>query len=346
MARQDQAPAADLSGHLEAEARHYSFFQAVELIQAECDSGREVGTRDLGAQEHVFFDVAHNLAFPLSDIVAIRRLPAGRAGDNPAAPRERYQMTVGFLGLHGAGSPLPSYYAEQIAQYDAQGATIKNFLDFFHNRVIGLLHRSWRKHRYYRRYKPGGADDFSRWMFSLFGLGDERNRASTHIYSPRLLCFSGVLSTRNRSPSTLATVIGHAFRLDAVSVEEWVERKVNIAADQQSRMGRTNADLGGSFILGARARDIQGKMRIIIGNLSFERFQDFLPHGRDYKALRGLTEFMLRDQLAYELQLGLLPREAEPLTLAPDCRSRLGWSSFLGSGGQDQMRDVTIQVRN
>lgn len=352
MARQDRTPAADLSGHLEESAKHYAFFQAVELIQKRLDKGREVGTQNLAVDEHVFFDVAHNLAFPLSDVVAIKELPptvndnARRGEDDTREHAKRFQMTVSFLGLHGSGSPLPSYYAEQIAQYDGNGATIKGFLDFFHNRVIGLLHRSWRKYRYYQRYQPGGQDKFSTWIFSMFGLGDPQIRASTNIYWPRLLCFAGILSTRNRSPATLATVIAHAFKLDAVDVEEWVHRKVNIAPDQLSKVGQSNYALGRSFIAGDRAPDIQGKIRIVIKNLDFRRFQDFLPHGTDYKSLRGLVEFMLRDQLAYDLKLGLRPHEAHPLTLEQNAEGRLGWSSFLGDGRPEEMRDVIIQVRN
>ncbi|PYE85282.1 type VI secretion system baseplate subunit TssG [Phyllobacterium leguminum] len=345
MAGKDRATAADLGGHLEQEANRYAFFQAVELIQNRLDGGREVGTHDLAADEKVFFEVVHNLAFPLSDVVSIKRLSHDEARGNDASA-SRFKMSVSFLGLHGSGSPLPSYYAERIAQYDAEGSVIKGFLDFFHNRVIGLLHRSWRKFRYYRRYKPGGEDKFSSWIFSLFGLGDAKTRAETNIYWPRLLCFAGMLSTRNRSPAMLSAVIAHAFNLDAVEIEEWVKRKVPIAADQITRLGQMNSALGQSFILGDRTPDVQGKIRIVIRNLTFERFQDFLPHGKDFKPLRGLVEFMLRDQLAYDLKLGLLPREAHPLTLRSDSASRLGWSSFLGDRRFEEMRDVIIQVRS
>jgi len=314
----------DFAAYLHRNARSLSAFQAIELIENRLDDGREVGTHAQASDEKLFFEVDHSLRFPLSDVVEITPLEATDSGN------ERYRMRVTFLGLHGSNTPLPSFYAESIARYDAQESVSKAFFDFFHNRIVGLLYRSWRKFRYYRRYRPGGGDVFSRWIYSLFGLGLDESRLETRIYWPRLLCFAGMLSTRNRSPALISTVLAHAFELSDVNVEQWVKRQVRIPADQKSALGQANVRLGDNFVIGENAADIQGKIRICIGNLTFKRFQDFLPQARDFKTLRALIEFMLRDQLSYDLRLGLRPGEAYPITLAKDCPGRLGWSSFLG----------------
>lgn len=340
MASEDRTVTSDLRGYLEKNAKRLSAFQAIELIESALDKGQEVGTHELARDEKLFFEVDHSLGFPLSDVVRIKHLPEDK--DNPG---ERYRMMVTFMGLHGSGTPLPSFYAEQIAKYDADESVSKSFFDFFHNRIVGLLYRSWRKNRYYRRYLPGGEDQFSSWIFSLFGLSSEQSRTSTNVYWPRLLCFAGMLSTRNRSPALIAAIISHAFELDSVEIEEWVKRKVRVPADQKTRLGQSNATLGSNFVVGDSAKDIQGKIRIVIRNLTFKRFQDFLPRGKDFKILRGLVEFMLRDQIGYDLKLGLLPHESYPMTLSKDFPGRLGWSSFLGDGRVAEMRDVVIKVR-
>lgn len=341
MATKDRSAATDLSGLLTRNGRAFSAFQAIELIQNHLDEGREPGTHGRAANERLLFGVDHSLAFPLSDVSSISEIAAANDDGPP-----RFRMNVTFLGLHGSGTPLPSYFAEEIARFDAGESVSKAFNDFFHNRLIGLLYRAWRKHRYHRRYRPGGADEFSSWVFSLFGLGNLEARRSTQVYWPRLLCFAGMLSTRNRSPAMMATIIAHAFQLHPVSIEEWIIRRVPIASDQRSKLARANAQLGKNLVIGSSFRDIQGKIRIVIENLSFARFQDFLPHGAEYHRLRGLVEFMMRDQLAYELQLGLLPKEAHPLTLERGSPGRLGWSSFLGTKKFTQSRQVLIRVRS
>lgn len=343
MARTDRTTAADLSGHLRQSAARFSFFQAVELIQRQLDESRDPGTQERAADEKLVFDVAHSLSFPLSDVVDIRPLAASPGARGQAAG---IAMTVAFLGLHGSGSPLPSYYGERIARCDSGGSVVRDFLDFFHNRIVGLLYRAWRKHRYHRLYRPGAGDRFSQRVYALFGLGDGALRTSSAIHWPRLLCLAGPLSARSRSPAVMAAVIGRAFGLASVRIEEWMPRKVDTPADQRTRLGRANAALGASCVLGSYVEDIQGKFRIVIDQLDFSRFQEFLPHGPSFAALRGLAGFMLRDQLACDLRLGLRRGEAVPLTLERTSPCRLGWSSFLELPGSQESRNVVIRVRS
>ena len=232
MARDNRPSAVDLiCAEAEARAPTYAFHRLVQMIQDALDDGREVGTHLLPAKERIIFEVDNGLGFPLSDVAGVRLLnPAcnGARVDSPPC----FVITVTFLGLHGSGSPLPSYYVEQIAGYDPKGSVLTAFFNFFHNRLIGLLHRGWRKYRYYIRYRPGGEDDFSRGIYSLFGLYDARLRSDSGIYWPRLLCFAGVLASRNRSPAVLSTIIRHTFRLERVSIEEWVRRTVFLVFDR------------------------------------------------------------------------------------------------------------------
>ncbi|UXM95235.1 type VI secretion system baseplate subunit TssG [Bartonella sp. HY329] len=339
MASEDRTTAADLSGFLFKNSREFSAFEAIELIEKIIDKGVEVGTHQLAFDEKILFEVDSSLGFPTSDIVRIKQI-------DESSHSERYKIKVTFMGLHGSSTVLPSYYAEQIAHYEQDQSVTKDFFDFFHNRIIGLLYRAWRQPRYFRRYQPGGEDKFSTWIFSMFGLGNTESRKFTNIYWPRLLCFAGLLSTRNRSPALFSTVISRAFNLEKVKIEEWIPRKVKIASEQLTKLGQKNSQLGQNMILGEFAPDIQGKIRIVIQDLDFRRFQDFLPHGKDFNGLRGLVEFMFRDQLSYDLKLGLKKQEAYPITLAKDSPSRLGWSSFLGDGKFDEVRDVIIKVRS
>jgi len=336
----------ELALYLEKNARRLSAFQAIALIEEMLSQGREVGTSELAQEERLFFEVDHSLGFPLSDIVRITPIEQTRLSQlSDAPPLERYRMMVTFLGLHGSSTPLPSFYAEQIARYDRDESVSKAFFDFFHNRIIGFLYRSWRKFRYWRRYRPGADDLFSSWIYALFGLGSEQARQATPVYWPRLLCFAGMLSTRNRSPVLISRLITHAFDLPLVEIEQWVQRKITIPKDQRSLLGQANATLGRDFAIGDKAKDFQGKIRIVLRSLTFQRFQDFLPSGKDFNMLRSLIDFMLRDQLAYDFKLGLLVDEAHPITLSKTCQARLGWSSFLGAKAARSSRDVIIRVR-
>ena len=363
MASEDRPAADHLTDLLVRDARAWSFFQAVEQTQRAFDDGTEVGTHLLPADEKIVFSVDNRLGFPVSDINGIvleDALPVDAHADgdeeeaHPNRGPERFRMEVTFLGLHGAGSPLPSYYQETVARYDAEGSLLKGFFDFFHNRLVGLMHRTMRKYRYYVRYKPGARDDFSQAMFCLFGLADREARELSPINWARLLTFTGLLASRNRSPQVVSSVVAHAFFHPDVEVEEWIRRKVDIPAEQQFSLGRLNSVLGESAVIGERVPDIASKFNIYLKNLGFDRFQEFLPRGSSHEALKQLVEFMLRDQHAYDIKLGLAAGEAKPLCLhgreeiSPEevdgYRSHLGWSSFLGTG-EASRRDVRVTGR-
>ena len=343
MAGADRTTAVDLiAGRLREEARLYSFFQLVQLLQDRLEDGVEVGTRLTAREEALVFDVANDLGFPTSDVASVRPMWDGGAD---TAEFGRFRMRVAFLGLHGSSSPLPGYYVEQIAAYDPEESILKAFLDFFHHRLIGLLHRSWRKYRYYVRYRRGGEDEFSRWVYALFGLRDDAVRRGTQLYWPRLLRFAGVLSTRHRSPDMLSTVVADTFGIKRVEVREWIVRKVWIDQPQLWSLGAAQSWLGSQTVVGDRAPDRQGKIRIVLYDLDYERFSDFLPRGKDYKRLRNLIEFMLRDQLAYDFELRLAARQARPMTLSKTERARLGWSQFVGDKRAQEPRAVLIPGR-
>ena len=82
------------------------------------------------------------------------------------------------------------------------------------------------------------------------------------------------------------------------------------------------------------------------GALDLERFRDFLPDGRDHQALRTLMEFVLREPLAYDLELELLESEVTPMRLGEGSSCQLGWTTFVQpeANATARRRRVRIQM--
>jgi type VI secretion system protein ImpH len=158
-----------------------------------------------------------------------------------------------------------------------------------------------------------------------------------------MLAYAGLMAGRSRSPDVVSGMVAHCFDLDDVSIEQWVLRKVAIAEDQQTRLGRSNATLGGNTLIGSRVRDRSGKFILRICNLSRQRFADFLPNGSEHSRLVKLVEFSTREQLAYDLELQMRPQDVRPLQLGEDVR--LGWNSFVTPDKSSDRPAVRIQIR-
>ncbi|WP_025674400.1 type VI secretion system baseplate subunit TssG [Salinivibrio socompensis] len=308
------------------DARVYSFFQLVELLQKH--KGLNPEDEEWERECQLVFSANPSLGFAASDISSLDQV------------NDHTVMLTNFLGLAGSQSPLPAFITEQLL-HEEPGGIKRPFLDFFNNRLIALVYRIWRKYRYYVRFQPGAEDQFSAQLFALVGLGDTQLRGETPINWCKMLAYAGTLAGRSRSPTVVAGIIAHCFDLEYVEIRQWVTRKVKIAKEQQMSLGCMNGRLGEDTVIGESVFDCNGKFVICIRDLTRERFNDFLPVGKEYQPLCKLVEFILREQMAFDLELSMTDEETPALQLGQQVA--LGWTSFLGEDLQDKR--VLIQVR-
>ncbi|WP_252109549.1 MULTISPECIES: type VI secretion system baseplate subunit TssG [unclassified Halomonas] len=318
-------------------ARRFDFFQLVELLHRRHDDDLEQRSGgSVSAFSRVNYRTSASLGFPGSDVLA---LETGEPG--------QYAMEVSFLGLQGAQSPLPSYYLEALAHASAhQEGSASDFLNFFNHRLLTLMHRNWRKYRHYVRYQDNARDGFSAAVFALVGLADEELRGETSINWSKMLAYAGLLAGRSRSPEVVCGIVSHCFDLVRVEIEQWVKRWVEIPLDQRSRVGLGAMTLGEDLVAGERVADVQGKFALCLRGLSLERFRDFLPDGQEHEPLKTLVSFVLREPLAYDLELELLESEVKPMRLGDAGSCQLGWTTFVDPEGDEEAtrRRVRIQM--
>ncbi|GAL16071.1 uncharacterized protein ImpH/VasB [Vibrio astriarenae] len=306
------------------DAHAYQFFQLIELTK------RIDGETDTPSHRWLF-SANPSLGFAASDVAGLRPLTYGR-----------WEMSTRFLGLSGAQSPLPGFMLERLVTESEEGIK-RPFFDFFNHRVLELFSELWRKYRYYLQFEPDAMDRMSNQFFALVGLGDTNLRTQTPINWCKMLSYAGTLAGRSRSPQVVAGIIAHCFDLEHVNIRQWEKRWVSIVDEQLCGLGTKNISLGENSVIGDMAVDVSGKFTICIHGLSSSRFEDFLPSGKEFLPLCTLVEFILREQLAYDLKLYLEQPEAMQMSLMSGHNVKLGWSSFLGKPQED--KHVLIQVR-
>ncbi|MCI0913447.1 type VI secretion system baseplate subunit TssG [Pseudomonas putida] len=321
MANPDRQATADLADKLLAEAHQYNFFQLLERLHGLHGDNLEPRWPEPATRRRVRLASDPRLTFPVADVYKAERMPD--AGD-------RYRVCTTFMGLHGTDSPLPTYYLEEVSYEHAHGIGVRPaFFDFFNHYLLSLLYRIWRKYRYYIRFQPGATDGFSQYIFALLGLNDKQLRGHTALPWSRLLSFAGVIASRSRAPGTVAGIIAHCFDLQQVQIREFETRSVLTEAKQLVRLGRSNGELGNSFMVGSRTRTRSSKFTIVISELDQEQLRDFLPSGLNFNRLRALIDFLLRDGLAYDLELRIKRNALSSFCLHRSQGAYLGWTSFV-----------------
>jgi type VI secretion system protein ImpH len=321
----------------------FEFFQAVRLLErllahprlgepqpspsaegaAALGGGRQpVGRFGDPTHEAVRFGVNPDIAFPASEIQALE-LPT--TGD-PA------RMTVNFIGLTGPEGVLPYAYSELVA---AQGRmndrALRDFLDLFHHRIVSLFYRAWEKYRFAVSYERDREDLLTQHLRDLVGLGGVGLQGRLGLRDEGLLFYAGLLAPAQRSAVGLQRLIADYFSVP-VEVEQFVGGWYTLAPETQCAVGEeaVSERLGGGAVVGDEIWDPQARVRLRLGPLTRQQYDQFLPGGTAYEPIRVLARFYSRDQFDFEIQLVLARDEVPECHLdAGEPQTPLGWCTWM-----------------
>lgn len=320
----------------------YDFFQAVRLLERDT----QITHSDLqninfrGNSQSVRFKTWLSLAMPAS---AIYSLEHNQSKEYASAPI----MTVTFAGLTGTNGALPLRYTEMLFEqrFLYRDHTAQDFFDLFNHRLLTLLYQAWRKHHIVVAYERREQDRFQKQVLSLVGLGTPAlQKRMQHIgISDQLFAFyAGRFAKRQGSAEDLCAILSEQFSVP-VTLQSFMGVWLNLTSSQRSRLGHSHCTLGTYPILGERVWDCQNKFRLRIGPLNFQRFQNFLPHGKAYQALVGMVRFCIGHSLAFDVQLILSKMQVSSCVLSVGSQTAyIGWTSWLTPGVNDDIDDVVL----
>lgn len=315
----------------------FSFFQAVYLIEKYSSSIsdiRHVGNTGPAELESIRFKPDASLAFPVSDIVSIKK-----TRDFPP----RFEITTSFLGLYGSDSPLPDFYTEDIIRADPEESYVKDFLDIFHHRILSLFYRCWLKYRYHIQFISEGKDEYSQRIFDLIGIGTQGTIENLKIRPVRLIRYIGLLSQKNKSALALESILSDYFDGIPVRIYQYVGRWIIIGNEDRISLGSQNSQLGINTTLGGKVFDCSGKFVVSINTLKYDDYIRFLPEGKYFQELIEIIKLFLNAPLDFDEEL-IIPASEVPMLclLSSEEGAKLGRTSWLVSCKHDNNFSVVF----
>ena len=315
-----------LENFLFDEAHLFDFYQAVRLIERLRPSDTPVGEGIDPATEAARFKSKVTLAFPATDVEAIR---VSKTGGPP-------EVVVNFMGVAGAFGPLPNPYVELLIERESgKDTAFRDFLDIFNHRFVSLMYRLRKVHRLGMEIKSPDEVPFARFLWALMGLGTKGLQSRLKVRDRAFLFYTGIMAQKPHSMTGLERILSHYFAV-VVKSEQLRGRWHLLERDQITIIGAygQNRVLGESAVLGTRVWDQQTKFRVVIGPLRFKQFVDFLPIGTRFRPLVEMTRFYVGREMDFEINLIMkaqdLPEAA--LSASPEkAGPRLGWTSWLKS---------------
>lgn len=336
------------------EPHAYKFFQAVRLLER----WRVSAVRPyLESQEkrlnYCRFVNSPSLSFPASEIASARAIDEdGKVIDEEALEEaflsgkvSHVEIMPTFLGMLGAQGALPLHYSERLATFEAQkrdpGA--KAFFDLFSNRAVMLFYLAWKKYRLPILHESDPDKHYLPLLLSLAGLGypslrRRLVRGDGPVYDDAIARYTTAVRQRPLSSVFLQRVLADYFKVP-LKIEQFVGRWYNTPDNCRTNLGGEGAILGKSAHIGERIWQRNLRLRLWIGPLKADKFEDFLPQGQRAAALEKLL--MLLDGVCheYEVRLILLKEEIQGCTLDASAGVKLGWNSFLCTQPLDADRD-------
>lgn len=331
MATQIGTPAIDLEqtplgDELVNHGYSFEFFQAVALLERMCEDKRPIGGFSDPADEAVRFQVNPRLAFPASEIQNVDLTESGSAS-----------MQVNFMGLSGPSGVLPHPYSELILErLRAKDRTLPDFFDLFNHRAISLFYRAGQRSRLQASYGAGTRDFFSQYLRDLLGIGTAGLHDRQPVEDEALMHYLALIATQSRSAVALEQILADYFDVP-IEVQQftgsWHHLDGGTQCAMQADKDSLSTQLGSGAVVGDAVWDRQSCVRIRIGPVGIQRYNDFLPGAKGFAALRAITRFFDNDCVDFEVQLVLDAREVPGVQLSTDgsCSARLGWTSWAAT---------------
>ena len=327
---------AELVELLEREPYQFAFFQAVRLLERFSPGRKPVGRFVKPSTEVARFGAHPSLIFPASEIQSIQHRP----GQPPF-------LEVNFMGLTGPLGVLPHAYTELMRERIRQKDTaFRDFLDLFHHRIISLFYQAWEKYRFAIAYERDERDRFSHHLLDLIGLGTPGLQDRQEVADDSLLYYCGLLAMNTRSAAALEQILSGYFEVDA-AVEQFVGAWYRMDPENQCHIGEetgASEQLGWGAIAGDEIWDQQSRIRIRLGPLTLQPYQEFLPGQSAWRELAALARFFTRGEFDIEVQLVLDRKEVPPCELGESTvgAPQLGWSTWMKSKPLNRDPDDTV----
>jgi type VI secretion system protein ImpH len=319
MAGQDRTAARALEAELQAAPTGFDFFQALRLLECAHHDRPRMGKAKRAHEEPLRLVQEPYVSFPTTSVVSYEPGGAGVAA----------RLKVLLMGLFGPHGPLPLHltvYARERRAHEGD-ATLVDFCDVFHHRMLSLFYRAWAEARPYVHFDRPEEDRFGFYVAALCGLGLPALRQRDALPDRTKLRHAGLLACQVFHPGRIETLIRN-FLASPVRITEFVGGWLEVPRHLRCRLGRQECcELGVNAVIGTRSFQCQHRFRIRLGPLPLAAYLDFLPGARRLARLIAVVRNLVGDEFEWDVCLVLAQASIPSLRL--DGKVHLGWTSWL-----------------
>lgn len=241
---------------------------------------------------------------------------------------DKVQLTNLMVGLTGMQGAMPYSYTNKVKMAARkQRIEAMEFLSLFNHKLTALYIDSCISYHLPVKYEIEKENDYLKILHALNGYVSEQHQQQE--LDDYFAEFAGLMQGQNNTAHALKTMLSCVFK-QQVHVQEFVEEKFKLSADQKTKLGgSTPSLLGVNTFCGDTIKQIDGKIEIQMGPLNREAYLQLLPNQALSKKLKSLLQSWCSPTLMVDLRLILDKSEVKPLCLSVHQNMGLSQGAFL-----------------
>lgn len=251
------------------------------------------------------------------------------------------EIEANFLGLLGAGAPIPDYLIQDLLSADEERSVVHDYLDLFHHRTYELLFFGLAQQDLWSH--SCSDNPWAQALTRLLGVGPE---AQNDLLLESLLSTGLILQKPNRDQ--LQTLLRHVLLPFVesspnaeVTVLDFCGGSSPIQPHFQNRLAQRNHALGQDCVLGERIRDPSSAIRIVIGPLNPESQRAFEPGHPGHQNLLAVLRHCMPTPMDVDFELIIHDPNQDFSRLK---NAQLGVNAALSGGPHPHLRRISQQI--
>lgn len=256
---------------------------------------------------------------------------------------DHIEITNLMIGLTGNLGGLPFVYTQKISQAARKKRDeIQAFLNLFNNKLNAQYIDASLCLHLPLRYE---LEEDNLYLDILHNLtGYIRSQHEQYTLDDYFAEFSGLMQGQSNSAYSLKTIIMAIFKVHA-EIKEFKAERFELANEQRGSLGQTTL-LGINSFCGSKLTQLEGRIEIVIGPLSHQQYQQFLPQQLLSLQLKKMLHSWCTPTLLVDLRLILKRNDLMSLSLNSSHCNGLGEMSFLDVQSEFDRQDLCYGLIN
>jgi len=306
----------------------YDFFALARRLEAESE-GPGFGRSKRPSEDPVRFGQYASMGFSPRSVHSVKT--------SDEAPI----IKLLFSGMFGPNGAMPFHLTEWATdrRQHHSDTTFEDFADVFHHRFFSLFYRAWADtDPVVSMDSQDQADVFKKFIGAFGGV---YNVDSDDFLDYGRRFYMSHIGPSSARPESLKQVISDSFETDA-EIIEYVGIWLDIGEEDCAALG--DCELGGGQILGQSVWSRTGKFEIVVGPMSAEKFNSFLPGNENASLLREIVIALVGLDFDWQVRLRRAPETIESTAL--NGNARLGYDAWMAASSDETMARDDLVLTN